>query len=374
MEYITHSPEETEALGAEYAKASRQAMSLRSPATSVPARPRILDSEALFEIGFDEYLDGSRIVLIEWSEKRRRRSAGSLQNRPYCLRRCGQRPPHYDWRSDCMKILALESSAVSASVALTEDEKLVAQSFQNCGLTHSRTLLPMVENLLANCGVSLADVDAIAVAHGPGSFTGVRIGVATVKGLALGADKPCLGVSTLEAMAWGARALGGNLCCVMDARAGQVYNALFTVEDGRVRRLCDDRAIKLTELAEEIGEAPYFLVGDGADLCYNTIKENCTGLRLAPAELRFATGFGVAAAALPLFREGKTCSPRSWTPSICVVRRQSASAWRVWHRPNSRQHRTIKLRRFAEIFCILTSFRFHGNTQSITAKPRLVSA
>ncbi|MFQ7690140.1 MAG: tRNA (adenosine(37)-N6)-threonylcarbamoyltransferase complex dimerization subunit type 1 TsaB [Butyricicoccus sp.] len=124
-----------------------------------------------------------------------------------------------------MKILALESSAVSASVALTEDEKLVAQSFQNCGLTHSRTLLPMVENLLANCGVSLADVDAIAVAHGPGSFTGVRIGVATVKGLALGADKPCLGVSTLEAMAWGARALGGDLCCVMDARAGQVYNA-----------------------------------------------------------------------------------------------------------------------------------------------------
>ena len=171
-----------------------------------------------------------------------------------------------------MKILALESSAVSASVALTEDEKLVAQSFQNCGLTHSRTLLPMVENLLANCGVSLADVDAIAVAHGPGSFTGVRIGVATVKGLALGADKPCLGVSTLEAMAWGARALGGDLCCVMDARAGQVYNALFTVEDGSVRRLCDDRAIKLTELAEEIGEAPYFLVGDGADLCYNTIN------------------------------------------------------------------------------------------------------
>ena len=151
-----------------------------------------------------------------------------------------------------MKILALESSAVSASVALTEDEKLVAQSFQNCGLTHSRTLLPMVENLLANCGVSLADVDAIAVAHGPGSFTGVRIGVATVKGLALGADKPCLGVSTLEAMAWGARALGGDLCCVMDARAGQVYNALFTVEDGKVRRLCDDRAIKLTELAERI--------------------------------------------------------------------------------------------------------------------------
>ena len=246
-----------------------------------------------------------------------------------------------------MKILALESSAVSASVALTEDEKLVAQSFQNCGLTHSRTLLPMVENLLANCGVSLADVDAIAVAHGPGSFTGVRIGVATVKGLALGADKPCLGVSTLEAMAWGARALGGDLCCVMDARAGQVYNALFTVEDGRVRRLCDDRAIKLTELAEEIGEAPYFLVGDGADLCYNTIKENCTGLRLAPAELRFDR-IWCSPPPLPLFREGKAkASPRSWTPSICVVRRQArAHGASGWDKQQTTPHTKL---RFCEI-------------------------
>ena len=209
-----------------------------------------------------------------------------------------------------MKILALESSAVSASVALVEDEKLIAQSFQNCGLTHSRTLLPMTEALLANCGVTLNDVDVIAVAHGPGSFTGVRIGAATVKGLALGADKPCVGVSTLEAMAWGARALGGDLCCVMDARAGQVYNALFTVEGETVRRLCDDRAIKLTELGEEIGEAPYFLVGDGANLCYNTLKDKCLGLRLAPPELRYATGFGVAAAALPLVRAGQTCSPQ----------------------------------------------------------------
>lgn len=209
-----------------------------------------------------------------------------------------------------MKILALESSAVSASAALTEDEKLIAQSFQNCGLTHSRTLLPMAESLLQNCGMTLGEVDAIAVAHGPGSFTGVRIGVATVKGLALGADKPCIGVSTLEAMAHGARSLSGRLCCVMDARAGQVYNALFAVENGHPNRLCDDRAIKLTDLAEEIGNTPYFLVGDGAELCYNTLREKCTGLRLAPPELRYPTGYGVAAAALPLLRAGKTCSPQ----------------------------------------------------------------
>lgn len=209
-----------------------------------------------------------------------------------------------------MKILAFESSAVSASVALVEDEKLIAQSFQNCGLTHSRTLLPMAESLLQNCGAALDDVDALAVAHGPGSFTGVRIGVATVKGLALGADKPCIGVSTLEAMAWGARALGGRLCCVMDARAGQVYNALFAVENGAPHRLCDDRALKLTDLGEEIGETPYFLVGDGADLCYNTLKERCAGLCPAPPELCYAAGYGVAAAALPLLRAGRTCSPQ----------------------------------------------------------------
>ena len=209
-----------------------------------------------------------------------------------------------------MKILALESSAVSASVALTEDEKLIAQSFQNCGLTHSRTLLPMAESLLQNCGLTLDEVDAIAVAHGPGSFTGVRIGVATVKGLALGADKPCIGVSTLNAMAHGARALGGRLCCVMDARAGQVYNALFSIENELPRRLCEDRAIKLTDLAEEIGHTSYFLVGDGAELCYNTLREKCTGLRLAPPELRYPTGYGVAAAALPLLQAGKTCAPQ----------------------------------------------------------------
>ncbi len=209
-----------------------------------------------------------------------------------------------------MKILAFESSSVSASVALTEDDTLIAQSFQNCGLTHSRTLLPLAENLLAGCGVPLGSIDAFAVAHGPGSFTGVRIGVATVKGLALGTNKPCIGVSTLEAMAWNARALGAALCCVMDARAGQVYNALFAVEDLTPRRLCADRALKLTELGEEIGGTPYFLVGDGADLCYNTLKESCPSLRPAPPELRFAGGYGVAAAALPLLQGGQACSPQ----------------------------------------------------------------
>lgn len=132
-----------------------------------------------------------------------------------------------------MKILSFESSAVSASVALTDGVRLIAQSFQNCGLTHSRTLLPMAESLLAGCGHGLQDVDAFAVAAGPGSFTGLRIGVATVKGLAYPSGKPCAGVSTLEAMARGLEGLSGPVCCVMDARGGQVYNALFCWEKWR---------------------------------------------------------------------------------------------------------------------------------------------
>ena len=127
-----------------------------------------------------------------------------------------------------MKILALESSAVSASVALTEDEKLIAQSFQNCGLTHSRTLLPMAESLLQNCGLTLDAVDAIAVAHGPGSFTGVRIGVATVKGLALGADKPCIGCIHAERDgAWRTRARWPPVLRDGRARRTGIQRAVF---------------------------------------------------------------------------------------------------------------------------------------------------
>ena len=151
-----------------------------------------------------------------------------------------------------MLILAFESSARPASAALVRDGKLLAQSLQVSALTHSRTLLPMAEDLLKNTSLTLSDVDAIAVAHGPGSFTGIRIGVSTVKGLCWGAEKPCIGVSTLEAMAWHGLAAGGVICPVMDARRAQVYNALFRIEDGRPLRLCPDRAISLEELSEEL--------------------------------------------------------------------------------------------------------------------------
>lgn len=205
-----------------------------------------------------------------------------------------------------MKILALESSAVACSVALADDERLIAQSFQNNGLTHSRTLMPMCADLLRNCGLTLEAVDLVAVAAGPGSFTGLRIGVAAAKGLAWPGDKPCAAVSTLEGMAWSLAHLEGEICAVMDARRGQVYNARFQAAGGAPVRLCPDRAIGLDALAEELksGEKPQILVGDGAVLCYTTLKELGLDVRLAPPHLQFQSAWGVARAALEQARAG----------------------------------------------------------------------
>ncbi|MCL2342813.1 MAG: tRNA (adenosine(37)-N6)-threonylcarbamoyltransferase complex dimerization subunit type 1 TsaB [Firmicutes bacterium] len=201
-----------------------------------------------------------------------------------------------------MLTISFESSAKSASVALTRDGILLAQSFQNNGLTHSRTLLPMAEDLLKNCGVDKRELERVAVARGPGSFTGVRIGVSVAKGLCWALDIPACGVSTLEAMAWqGIFAPEGSLlCCAMDARRDQVYNAVFRVRQGRPVRLCPDRAISIAELDAEfeaavkkIAEKEVILLGDGAERCYNTLR----GAVLPPQHLRLQSAYGVALAA-----------------------------------------------------------------------------
>lgn len=198
-----------------------------------------------------------------------------------------------------MLILAFESSAKAASAALVKDGRLISQYSQCSGLTHSRTLLPMGEDMLKNAELKLSDVDLIAVAHGPGSFTGIRIGVSMVKGLAWAAEKPCVGVSTLEALAWHGVAAGGYVCPVMDARRNQVYNAIFKIEDGRPVRVTEDRPIALSELAEEIRalNATVFLVGDGAELTEKFLKEQGLPCTVAPENLRWQSAWGVAMAA-----------------------------------------------------------------------------
>ncbi len=194
-----------------------------------------------------------------------------------------------------MKILAIEASAKAASVCITEDGKILGEVFLNCGLTHSVTVMPSVEWLLKSTGLCLTDIDRIAITRGPGSFTGLRIGMAAVKGLALGADIPCCGISTLECAAYGAKDCGKIICAVMDARAGQVYNSLFRVENGSLTRICPDRAIKISELRDELSAyEDVVLTGDGALLCYEALGEKYA---LAPEHIRYQRAAYVAALA-----------------------------------------------------------------------------
>ena len=216
-----------------------------------------------------------------------------------------------------MKIVALETSAVTASAAVTEDERLVAQSFQNSGLTHSATLMPMVSGLLKNTGLTLDEMDVVAVAAGPGSFTGVRIGVAAAKGLAWPGDKPCAPCSTLESMAWQCAHMGGEICAAMDARRNQVYCARFRAEGGTLTRLTPDRAMGLDGLADEVRASglPQILVGDGAHLVRAALEEQGLPCSPMPPHLIYQTAWGVARCALRIAREGQLVSAAAMAPS-----------------------------------------------------------
>lgn len=216
-----------------------------------------------------------------------------------------------------MKVLAVESSATAASVALMEEEKILSEFFIHTGLTHSQTLMPMVEQVLKCAGRTMEDVDAFAVSVGPGSFTGVRIGVSSVKGLAFGTGKPCVGVSTLEAMAQNYREQEITVCAVMDARCQQVYNAMFACKaDGAVERLCEDRAISLQELQAELKNytGPVVLVGDGAALCWRTFGQEFPLLSLAPEHLRYQHARGVARIAREKIDRGEAVSDAQLVP------------------------------------------------------------
>ena len=216
-----------------------------------------------------------------------------------------------------MLILAFETSAKAASVALLEDGKLLGESYQNTGLTHSQTLMVMAENLLSQCGKTVADVTAAAVAAGPGSFTGVRIGVAAAKGFAWGREIPCYGVSTLEAMALSLGVYQGYVCPCMDARRSQVYNALFYVNQGVPERVSEDRAISLAELGAELKslKEPIFLVGDGSNLCYNTLLESVPNLVLPPEHRMHQRASGVALAARKQVEVGDPGDANALTPN-----------------------------------------------------------
>ena len=191
-----------------------------------------------------------------------------------------------------MRILALETSAKAVSAAVTEDGKVLCSGYQDTGLTHSRTLMPIVEAMLKNTGLTVQDCDAVAVAAGPGSFTGIRIGVSAAKGLAFAADKPCAAVSTLEAMARNVAHMDALVVCAMDARRSQIYNALFTSEHGRLTRRTPD----------------------GAVLCEKALTESGLPCRLAPPQLVMQNAMSVALCAEDLARAGKLVSAQELLP------------------------------------------------------------
>lgn len=218
-----------------------------------------------------------------------------------------------------MKILALESSALVASVALTEDDKLLASNTLDNGNTHSETLLPMAEHLLSLCAMDASDIDLFAVTTGPGSFTGVRIGVSLVKGLAFGRNKPCVGVSTLEALAYNMEGCVGVLCSVMDARRSQLYNALFRSDGEHITRITPDRLIPAEELLAELesyaedGELIY-ISGEGAPILLD-MNEGALPL-LEPALLaRRQSAVSVAKIALAKYKAGETLSDIELLPT-----------------------------------------------------------
>ena len=190
-----------------------------------------------------------------------------------------------------MKILSVDSSSVTASVAITENGKILSEKFINNGLTHSQTLMPMVESAINDSGISINDIDLFAITNGPGSFTGVRIGIASVKGMADALDKKCIAISTLEAIAEPLKNDDVIACAVMDARCNQVYTALFN----NGNRLCEDKAILIDELGDGLKQydKKIVFIGDGSVLCYDKLHEIIQNCEVADENIRFVHGSSV---------------------------------------------------------------------------------
>lgn len=218
-----------------------------------------------------------------------------------------------------MKILSIDCSAVPCSAAIIDNGKITASAFSNVKLTHSQTLLPMVEGILKNSKTSIDEIEGFAISNGPGSFTGVRIGISAVKGLAMPNNIPCVAVSTLESMAENVINTDCTVCAVMDARCGQVYNANFKIENGEIARLCPDRAIMCEELKDEIKkysqtvDGCVIIIGDGAEMFYEYVKD-FDNIKLADINHRFQNAVSVGLLAEKSFNCGNFVSASALLP------------------------------------------------------------
>lgn len=195
-----------------------------------------------------------------------------------------------------MKILGVESSATSASAAIFCDGKLLSMQYTNTGLTHSQTLLPMVEGALESAGVGIDEIDCLCASVGPGSFTGVRIGVSTVKGLAFSNNIKCLAVSSLEAIAKPFSASDCYIVSLMDARCKQFYTATFSSENGMLKRVTEDEAVSVEKIKERLinyRDKEIIFAGDGAKLAFDMLSPDIPNAVLAPAGARYQNAASV---------------------------------------------------------------------------------
>lgn len=207
-----------------------------------------------------------------------------------------------------MKILALDSSGMAASVAVVEDENMLAEYTVNYKKTHSQTLLPMLDAAVQMIQLKLDTIDAIAAASGPGSFTGLRIGSATAKGLGLALDKPIIGVPTTQAMAYNLFGAGGVVCPIMDARRNQVYTGIYEFENGHLKILEDQMAADIHQVIEKLNalKRQVIFTGDGISVYREVIDQNIqVPAEYAPAHLNRQRASAVAALAMEYLKEGR---------------------------------------------------------------------
>lgn len=216
-----------------------------------------------------------------------------------------------------MKILAVDTSATSASVAVAEENKIIGFFSINTTLTHSQTLIPMIEDVLKKTNIGFDEIEAVAVNAGPGSFTGVRIGVAAVKGIAFNHNLPCISISTLESMAYNFIGNDCIVCAVMDARCSQVYNALFRINKNGITRITDDRALSLHDLKLELEkiQEKIILVGDGAQICSDFLNNELENVFLAPINNRIQNASSVACAAFKSIKHNEAITVSELQPT-----------------------------------------------------------
>lgn len=221
-----------------------------------------------------------------------------------------------------MKILAMDTSGKVSSMSVISDDSILLEANINTRLTHSQTLMPMCENMLKATQISLDDIDLFAVTKGPGSFTGLRIGIAAIKGFAYALNKPCVAVSSLEGLAQNLVGFDGIICSVVEARNDDAYVALFeshgydNQNPQTIKRITPDKACTIDEVAQMLKnyKQNVFLVGDGAFLWYNRLIKDFSNILVAPIPLRLQKATSVALIAQTMYQNGETCTANELMP------------------------------------------------------------